>query len=166
MRTLTMLRDDSIRGSNIATPTAMTTISSGSRSAMVHRRTTWPVTAGTRPAASASDTWGPSLGELLHGHRHDDDDAEEDRLDARVDLEKVHRVGQDQQEDGAKRHHLDPADAAPQADAGNDGGGDALERELRVDHRLTRPDLRRQRQPRDRGEQRAHDIAEDQDRPG
>ena len=47
--------------------------------------------------------------------------------------------------DGAQRHHLDPSDPAFDADACNHRRRDAFQRQLGVDHRLARSDMRRQR---------------------
>src|SRR5271166_3292507 len=151
MRMLTMLRDDRTRGSTVATASSITTMSSGSRRASTQPRRPRRVAGCAGMAMSASATRCLPPGEFLHGHREDDDDAEEDRLDARVDLQEIHGVGEDEEEDGGECDHLDAPYPALQADPGDDGRGDALEGELRVDDGLPRADLRGQRQARHRG---------------
>ena len=81
------------------------------------------------------------LRKLVQRDGEHDDDAEEDRLNARVDAQQVHRIGQNEKEDGAECDHLDPADAAFDADPGNHRRGDTFERQLRIDHRLARSEL-------------------------
>src|SRR5215475_446148 len=147
-----MLRSDSTRGSTNETASAMATISSGIISAKPQRvawRCRGPSEAGATPTPEmpASDKRCSPLRKLVKRYRQDQDDAEEDRLNARIDPQQIHRIRQRQQQQRRKRHHLDPADAAFDADAGDHGGRDALQRELSVDDRLSRAELRGEGKP-------------------
>src|SRR5258708_36496160 len=139
---LTRLRGDSTRGSIMKTPSSITTMSSGKMKASAQPNRPRVLARPPRATMSRSDNGRPALGELIDGHGQHDDYAEEDRLDSRIDPEKVHRVRENQQEDRGQGHHFDLADTAIQADAGDDRGGDALQGQLRVDHGLARADLR------------------------
>src|SRR3984893_7492092 len=139
---LTKLRSDSTRGSIVKTPSSITTMSIGSTKASAQPSRPWPLAWPRRATISLSDNGRPALDKFVDGHRQHDDHAEKDRLDTRIDLEKVHCVRQNQQEHRGQSHHFDLADTALQADSGNDRGGDALESQLRADHRLARADLR------------------------
>ena len=105
-----------------------------------------------------SDKRRPPLRKLVERHGKHDDDAKEDRLNARIDPQQVHRIGQGEQKDGAERHHLDPANSAFDADARDHRRRDAFKRELGVDDRLARSDLRGQRETRHRSQHRADHI--------
>ena len=92
-----MLRSDRTRGSTSETASAMATIRSGSSSAKPQRaapRSRDVSAAGRRlaPEMLVSDKRGPPLRELINRHGENDDDAEEDRLDARVNAQQVHCV--------------------------------------------------------------------------
>src|SRR5690348_8344131 len=126
MRMLTMLRLERTRGSIAATASSIATMRSGSSMARIQPTRPRPfASCGWRTLSALLDTRGSPLRQLLERDGEDDDDAEEDGLDAWVDRQEVHGVGEDEEEDGSERHHLDPADAALEADPGDDGGGDA-----------------------------------------
>src|SRR5262249_22015037 len=96
-RILTMLRSDRIRGSTSETATAMATIRSGSSNAKPQRvaarcQDVSPAERRLTLEMLASDKRGPPLGELIERHGENDDDAEEDRLNARVNAQQVHCV--------------------------------------------------------------------------
>ena len=130
-----MLRSDSTRGSINETASSMATISSGSSSvkpqrAALRAASSFGAGGDATPEILASDKRRPPLRKLVERHGEHDDDAEEDRLNARIDAQQVHRIGQGEQKDGAQRHHFDPADAAFDADAGDHRRGDAFQRQL------------------------------------
>src|SRR6185437_2672923 len=99
-------------------------------------------------ARAASVNGRPPPGDLLQSHREYDDEAEENRLDARIDAQEIHGVGEDEQKERRQRHHFDPADAALETHPRDHRRGDAFERQLRADHRLSRADLRSEPEPR------------------
>src|SRR6516164_8352902 len=112
-----MLRSDRTRGSTSDTASSMATINSGSSSAKP-QRAAWRCLVVSGPAATAipgmlaSDKRRSPLRNFIQRHGKHDDDAEENRLNARVDAEQVHRVRKRQQEKRPERYHLHPADAA------------------------------------------------------
>src|SRR6516162_8222546 len=164
---LMMLRSDSTRGSMSETASAIATISNGKSSAKPNRvawRCLGPSAAGATfiPDMLASDKRRSPLRKLVERYRQDDNDAEENRLNAGIDSQEVHRIRQHEQQQRAERHQLDPADAALDADAGDDGGGDALERELSIDDGLSRAELRGEGKPGHGRQQRADHVGEDQ----
>ncbi len=94
-----MLRSDRTRGSISETASSMAMIKSGSSSAKPQRaalrcRVASAPGARLTPEMLASDKRRPPLRKLVERHGKNDDDAEEDRLNARVDAQQVHRVGQ------------------------------------------------------------------------
>src|SRR6476620_78100 len=136
-----MLRSDRTRGSISETASSMATINNGSSKAKPQRvawRCLSPSEAGATltPEMLASDKRRSPLRKLVEGHGPHDDDAEEDRLNARVNPQQVHGIRQREQKKRAERHHLDAADAALDADAGDHRGRDTLERELGIDDGL------------------------------
>src|SRR5580704_1933951 len=98
-----MFRGESTLGSSEKTATSITTISSGRLSTSSQSSTPRLGVGLAVTIASASVNRASPFGQLLHRHREHDDAAEEDRLDARIDLQKVHRVGEDQQEERGER---------------------------------------------------------------
>src|SRR5690242_21242973 len=76
---LTRLRGDSTRGSMVKTPSAMTTMSSGSTKASAQPNRPRVLGGPRRATMSGSDNGRPALGQLVDGHRQHDDHAEEDR---------------------------------------------------------------------------------------
>src|SRR5215467_10037355 len=156
---LTMLRSERTRGSISETASAIAMISSGSSRAKPHRvawRCLGPSAAGATliPEMLASDKRRSPLRKLVERYRQDDNDAEENCLNARIDSQEVHRIRQHEQQQRAERHHLDPADAALDDDA----GGDALERELSIDNGLSRAELRGEGKPGHGRQQRADHV--------
>src|SRR6516162_10731580 len=94
-----MLRSDRTRGSTSETASSMATINNGSISAKPQRvagRCLVPSEAGATltPEMLASDKRGSPLRKLVERHGQHDDNAEEDRLNARIDPQQVHRVRQ------------------------------------------------------------------------
>src|SRR5271167_4676365 len=135
---LAMLRGYSTLGSTENTASSIAAIRSGRLRASSHPSRPRPRFAPVATIASASLNRISPLGHLLHRDRKHDDAAEEDRLDARIDFQQVHCVGEDQEEEGGERNHFDPADSAFQADAGDDRRGNALKRQLRINDGLPR----------------------------
>ena len=82
------------------------------------------------PAMLTSDKRRPPLGKLIEGYGKNDDNAQEDCLNSRVDPQQIHGIGQGQKKDCAKRHHLNPADFAFDADARDHGRRNALQGQL------------------------------------
>src|ERR1700735_2478524 len=141
-----MLRSESTRGSISETASSMAMINNGSSRAKPQRvawRCLGPSEAGATltPEMLASDKRRSPLRKLVEGYGPHDDNAEEDRLNAGVDPQQIHGIRQREQEKRAERHQLDPADAAFDADAGDHGSRDALERELGVDDGLVWSEL-------------------------
>src|SRR5260221_14510702 len=102
------------------------------------------------------------LADAIEEDGANDDAAEQDLLDVPADLQQVHRVRQHGDEDGAQYDRDDAADAALQADAADDGRGDALEHQAAAEIGLARPGPRRQHQRAERREQTAGDVRERQ----
>src|ERR1700686_5304272 len=98
---LAMLRGDSTLGSTENTASSIPPISnaairSGRLRASSHPSRPRPRFAPVATIASASLNRISPLGHLLQRDRKHDDAAEEDRLDARIDFQQVHCVGEDQ----------------------------------------------------------------------
>src|SRR4029078_8162378 len=101
-----MLRSDRTRGSNSETASATATIRRGNSSTKPQRtaRRCRDVSATERRLTLemlASNKRGPPLGELIERHGQYDDDSEENRLNARVNAQKVHCVRQCKKKDSA-----------------------------------------------------------------